>query len=64
MQAAEAIRADGHPRWFVLVGLIHDLGKVLCLYGEPQWAVVGDTTSVSCRHCSDGGRLPTRILPR
>jgi inositol oxygenase len=50
MQTAEAIRADGHPRWFVLVGLIHDLGKVLCLYGEPQWAVVGDTFPVGCRY--------------
>ena len=41
LQTAEAIRRDGHPRWFQLVGLIHDLGKMLCLYGEPQWAVVG-----------------------
>ena len=41
MQTSEAIRADGHPRWFILTGLLHDLGKVLCLYGEPQWAVVG-----------------------
>ncbi|MBX7169159.1 MAG: inositol oxygenase [Pirellulales bacterium] len=48
MQTAEAIRADGHPRWFVLAGLIHDLGKVLCLFGEPQWAVVGDTFPVGC----------------
>jgi inositol oxygenase len=50
MQTAEAIRRDGHPRWFVLVGLIHDLGKVLCLYGEPQWAVVGDTFPVGCAY--------------
>jgi inositol oxygenase len=50
MQSAEAIRADGHPRWFVLTGLIHDLGKVLCLYGEPQWAVVGDTFPVGCAY--------------
>ncbi len=49
MQTAEAIRADGHPRWFILAGLIHDLGKVLCLYGEPQWAVVGDTFPVGCK---------------
>ena len=49
MQTAEAIRRDGHPRWMVsLSGLIHDLGKVLCLYGEPQWAVVGDTFPVGC----------------
>ena len=48
LQTAEAIRKDGHPRWFVLAGLVHDLGKVLCLYGEPQWAVVGDTFPVGC----------------
>jgi inositol oxygenase len=48
LQTSEAIRADGHPRWMVLAGFIHDLGKVLCLYGEPQWAVVGDTFPVGC----------------
>jgi len=48
LQAAEAIRKEGHPRWMVLTGFIHDLGKVLCLYGEPQWAVVGDTFPVGC----------------
>jgi len=57
MQTAEAIRADGHPRWFILVGLIHDLGKILCLFGEPQWAVVGDTFPVGCRY-SDRVILP------
>lgn len=48
LQTAEAIRADGHPRWFILVGLIHDLGKILCLFGEEQWAVVGDTFPLGC----------------
>jgi inositol oxygenase len=48
LQTAEAIRRDGHPRWMVLTGLIHDLGKILCLWGEPQWAVVGDTFPVGC----------------
>ncbi|MFI1742945.1 inositol oxygenase family protein [Thalassobellus sediminis] len=48
LQTSEAIRADGHPDWFVLTGFIHDLGKVLCLFGEPQWAVVGDTYPVGC----------------
>jgi inositol oxygenase len=50
LQTAEAIRKDGHPRWFVLTGVVHDLGKVLCLYGEPQWAVVGDTFPVGCAY--------------
>ncbi len=49
LQTAEAIRADGHPDWFVLTGFIHDMGKVLCLFGEPQWAVVGDTFPVGCK---------------
>jgi inositol oxygenase len=48
LQTSEAIRADGHPDWFVLAGFLHDLGKVLCLFGEPQWAVVGDTFPVGC----------------
>lgn len=50
LQTSEAIRADGHPDWFVLTGFIHDFGKVLCLFGEPQWAVVGDTFPVGCAH--------------
>jgi inositol oxygenase len=50
LQTSEAIRRDGHPRWFILTGLIHDLGKVLCLYGEPQWAAVGDTFPVGCAY--------------
>lgn len=50
LQTSEAIRADGHPDWMVLVGLMHDMGKVLCLFGEPQWAVVGDTFPVGCAH--------------
>src|ERR1700728_103287 len=50
LQAAEAIRRDGHPDWFQLTGLLHDIGKVLCLYGEEQWAVVGDTFPVGCAY--------------
>jgi len=48
LQTSEAIRRDGHPDWMVLIGLMHDMGKVLCLFGEPQWAVVGDTFPVGC----------------
>ena len=48
VQTAEALRRDGQPRWLVLAGFIHDLGKVLCLFGEPQWAVVGDTFPLGC----------------
>nr|MDQ3394629.1 inositol oxygenase [Bacteroidota bacterium] len=50
LQTSEAMRADGQPDWFVLTGFLHDLGKVLCLYGEPQWAVVGDTFPVGCKY--------------
>src|SRR3954469_23448759 len=32
LQVAEAMRRDGKPRWFILTGLIHDLGKILCLF--------------------------------
>ncbi|KAF4101141.1 hypothetical protein G5714_017573 [Onychostoma macrolepis] len=49
-QTAEGIRKE-HPDkdWFQLVGLIHDIGKIMALYGEPQWAVVGDTFPVGCK---------------
>jgi inositol oxygenase len=50
LQTSEAIRQDGHPDWMVLAGLMHDMGKVLCLFGEPQWAVVGDTFPVGCAY--------------
>lgn len=50
LQTAEHIRRDGHPRWFILTGLVHDLGKILCLWGEPQWAVVGDTFPTGCAY--------------
>jgi inositol oxygenase len=50
LQTSEAIRRDGHPDWMVMVGLVHDMGKVLCLFDEPQWAVVGDTFPVGCAY--------------
>ena len=50
LQTAESCRRDGRPRWFILTGLVHDLGKILCLWGEPQWAVVGDTFPVGCAY--------------
>jgi inositol oxygenase len=52
VQTAEAMRADGQPDWMVLTGFVHDLGKVLCLFGEPQWAVVGDTFPTGCAYSS------------
>lgn len=49
LQSAEALRADGKPRWMQLVGLIHDLGKLLFFFGaDGQWDVVGDTFPVGC----------------
>jgi inositol oxygenase len=53
MQTAEAIRRDGHPRWMIATGFVHDLGKCLCLYGEPQWGVVGDTFPTGCAYSND-----------
>jgi inositol oxygenase len=41
LQTAEAIRKDGHPDWLQLVGLIHDLGKLIYIKGCDQ-----DGTSV------------------
>lgn len=50
LQTAEAIRRDRKPRWMQLVGLIHDLGKLLYFFdSQGQWDVVGDTFPVGCR---------------
>jgi len=60
LQTAEAIRAAGHPDWFQLVGLIHDMGKIQYLWGKgvdgqegtaegDQWALGGDTWVLGCR---------------
>jgi len=48
-QAAERARAE-YPEldWLHLIALVHDLGKVMAFYDEPQWAVVGDTFPVGC----------------
>lgn len=48
-QTAERLRRE-HPDkdWLHLVGLIHDCGKVLQLFGEPPEHVVGDTFPVGC----------------
>ncbi|MCB0568498.1 MAG: inositol oxygenase [Phaeodactylibacter sp.] len=56
IQSAEAIRADGRPDWMQLVGLIHDLGKAMYLWGNDedgtsqaeQWGLVGDVFVVGC----------------
>jgi inositol oxygenase len=56
-QTAEGLRKDGYPDWMQLVGLIHDLGKILYLKGndddgtsiKTQWAIVGDTYVVGCK---------------
>lgn len=53
LMTAEAIRKQ-YPseelEWFPVVGLIHDLGKILSLkWNEPQWAVVGDTFPMGCK---------------
>lgn len=50
IQTAEAIRRDNKPRWMQLVGLIHDLGKLLYFFdSKGQWDVVGDTFPVGCK---------------
>lgn len=42
LQTAEAMRRDGQPEWMQVVGLTHDLGKLLHLFGsQGQWDVVG-----------------------
>ena len=49
-QTAERIRKKYPTNYeFQICGLIHDLGKILFKFGEPSWAVVGDTYVVGCK---------------
>jgi len=55
-QTAEAARKNNEPEWFQVVCLIHDLGKIMFLWGRnnegmtllKQWGIVGDTFIVGC----------------
>lgn len=48
-QTAERIRQKyPNNKELQIVGLIHDLGKVLFSFGEPNWSVVGDTYILGC----------------
>lgn len=64
-QTAERIREQWPDYdWFHLVGLLHDLGKVMALPAMagahllPQWAVVGDTFPVGCAPAEDACVFP------
>ena len=48
-QVAENMKAAGVSEAMIVAGLIHDMGKALIFWGEPQWAVVGDTYPVGLR---------------
>jgi inositol oxygenase len=47
---AERLR-EAYPDddWLHLTGMLHDLGKIMNLWGEPQWATVGDTFVTGCK---------------
>jgi len=48
-QTAENIRIrEPDNKALQVCGLIHDFGKILFDFGEPSWAVVGDTYVVGC----------------
>ena len=55
-QTAEKLRNDGQSDWLQLVKLIHDLGKMMYLFGKDeygtsmstQWSIVGDTYILGC----------------
>ena len=49
-QTAELIRKrEPDNKALQICGLIHDFGKILFEFGEPAWAVVGDTYVVGCK---------------
>ncbi|GIV35104.1 MAG: hypothetical protein KatS3mg031_2639 [Chitinophagales bacterium] len=57
LQSAEGARLSGQPDWMQVVALIHDLGKVMYLWGcdedgtsvNAQWGIVGEVFVVGCR---------------
>mmetsp|Transcript_22982 Transcript_22982/g.48567 ORF Transcript_22982/g.48567 Transcript_22982/m.48567 type:complete len:322 (+) Transcript_22982:249-1214(+) len=61
LQTAEGIRKAGHPDWLQLTGLLHDMGKIMFLWGTSedgqdgyspngkQWALGGDTFVLGCQ---------------
>jgi len=58
-QTAERLREKFPDEdWLHLVGLIHDTGKILFMFGEPQWATVGDTFPVGCSFDKDAIVFP------
>ena len=70
LQTAEGIRRAGHPDWLQLTGLLHDMGKIMFLWGNgedgqdgynsdgKQWALGGDTFVVGCSIPDDAVILP------
>lgn len=70
LQTAEGIRRAGHPDWMQLTGLLHDMGKIMFLWGTgedgqdgysptgKQWALGGDTFVVGCRIPDEAVILP------
>ena len=57
-QAAEKARKLNEPRWFQLVCLVHDMGKIqafidnndeMGLSVKNQWSIVGDTFLLGCK---------------
>jgi len=70
LQTAEGIRKANHPDWLQLVGLLHDVGKIMFLWGDgedgqdgycpkgKQWALGGDTFVVGCKIPNDAVVFP------
>jgi len=69
LQTAEAIRKSGYPDWMQLTGLLHDLGKIMYLWGTEedgqvgsangsQWALGGDTWVLGCAIPTEGIVFP------
>lgn len=70
LQTAEGIRKAGHPDWLQLTGLLHDMGKIMFLWGASedgqdgystngkQWALGGDTFVVGCEIPKDAVVFP------
>uniref|UniRef100_A0A7S3LFE8 Inositol oxygenase n=1 Tax=Amphora coffeiformis TaxID=265554 RepID=A0A7S3LFE8_9STRA len=70
LQTAEGIRRAGYPDWMQVTGILHDMGKIMYLWGTSedgqdgstpqgkQWSLGGDTFVVGCRIPNDAVIFP------
>jgi len=55
LQTAEGIRRAGHPNWFQLTGLLHDMGEIMSLWGTAEDGQDGRASDETAKQHALGG---------